>query len=176
MRHVSIIAAAALAACASDERGNESAADQSNVVEPAARADANQSASEPVLGGPPQWFARTRDGQRWAGYGPPFSEADFSAYCEGGRLVFNTTEVPSTGAGKTTMRVSAAGVDETLTAQADEDGLPNTSATLEPGADWLGRLAGASGNLTVQVGDTEPLIVPISDPLTSLIRDCRSAG
>lgn len=176
MRHLSIIAAAALAACASGEQGNQSAVDQSNVVEPAARADANHAVSQPVVGDPPQWFSRNDAGQRWAGYGPPFSEAEFSAYCEGGRLVFNTTAVPRTGAGRTTMRVSAAGVDETLPAETNEDGLPNTSATVEPGADWLGRLAGASGELTIQVGDTEPLVVPIGDPLTSLIRDCRSAG
>jgi hypothetical protein len=82
--------------------------------------------------------------------------------------------MPPSGAGQTEMRVAAAGLSETLTAQASEEGLPNTEASVPVSTEWLGQLESASGELTVTVGGGDPLVVPIGEPLTTLISDCRS--
>ena len=178
MRHVFLIGAAALAACAEGEKVDLSDATVNGIPAPAtpvengSRAVPENGASEPVAGGPDQWFERTNQGRRWAGYGPPFSEAAFSVRCEGDRLIFNTTEMPPSGAGATTIHLSATGVDQRLAAESSEEGLPNTEASVRADSAWLTRLASGSGDLTVRVGGSDPLVVPIGDPLTSLIRDC----
>lgn len=123
-----------------------------------------------------QWFTKTHREGPWAGFGPPFSEAAFSARCEGARLVFNTTEMPPSGPGATQMRLSFGGRTQTLPATASEEGLPSTDAAVPADAAWLNDLASASGELMVIVGESDPLSVPISEPLTSLIRDCAQAA
>lgn len=178
MRSLFIVGAAALAACASDEEANLSSLDgdaSETAQSPAdnvAGGGAKTGASEPAVGGPNQWFERRNQREACAGYGPPFSEAMVSARCKGGRLIFSTTIVPASGPGSTTMQLSAAGVDENLPAESSEGGLPTTEATVAANAEWLTRLVSASGNLTIRVGDSDPLSVPIGEPLTSLIRDC----
>ena len=178
MRSLLICGAAALAACASDEEANLSSIDGNGSETAQSLADnvtgggGNTAASEPAVGGPGRWFERRNQREAWAGYGPPFSEAMFSARCEGGRLILSTTEMPPSGPGSTTMQLSAAGVDESLPAEAGEEGLPSTEATVAADAEWLTRLVSASGDLTVRVGGSDPLVVPIGQPLTSLIRDC----
>lgn len=181
MRYLLIIGAAALAACASGEEANLSSLEGNEAQTAQALADdvtgggGNNAASHPAAGGPNQWFERTSQGEAWAGYGPPVSEAAFSVRCDSGadRLIFSTTEMPRSGPGSTTMQMAAAGIDESLPAEASEEGLPNTEASVEPEAGWLTKLIAASGDLRVRVGGGEPIVVPISDPLTSLIRDCR---
>ena len=185
MRMLCLIAAAAAAgACAkTEEVGNTAeleAAASSNAPEaPAAAngADFNTAATDPGAGlgavEPGQWFERTSPEDRWAGFGPPNSEATFSARCEGEQLVLSTTEVPRSGPGQTTMHLSATGVDESIRATASNEGLPNTEAPVPADAAWLEKLQSASGNLTVSVAGGEALVVPISGPLTSLIGDCR---
>ncbi len=101
-----------------------------------------------------------------------YSEAGFSVRCEGERLVFNTLEMPPSGPGKTEMRLSADRFSRTLSAEASEDGLPSTSSAVPADADWLRELVTASGNLTVTVGGSDPMAVPLAEPLKSLIRDC----
>ena len=181
MRNLIYIAAIAVAACASGEEanlssleGNEAETAQALADDVTGASDTNNTASEPAVGGPSQWFQRTNQGNAWAGYGPPFSEAVFSVRCEGEQLIFSTTEMPRAGPGTTTLLLSAPGVEQTLPAEASEQGLPNTEAAVPADAGWLNGLASASGDLTVRVGDGGPILVPIADPLTSLIRDCRS--
>ena len=180
MRYLMLIGAAALAACASGEEANlssiEGNADQTAqaLADDVTGGGANNAASQPAPGSPSQWFERTSEGEQWAGYGPPFSEAVFSVRCErgGGRLIFTTTEIPRSGPGSTTMQLSAAGVDESLAAEASEEGLPNTEASVSADADWLNRLESASGDLRVRVGGGDPLVIPTSDQLRSVVRDC----
>lgn len=178
MRSLLIIGAAALAACASDEEANLSSVDGNGSETAQSLADnvtgggGNIAASERSVGGPNQWFERRNQREAWAGYGPPFSHAMFSARCEGGRLIFSTTQMPPSGPGSTTMQLSAAGVDENVPAEASEQGLPSTEASVKADAEWLTRLASATGNLTVRTGGSDPLAVPVGQPLTSLIRDC----
>lgn len=178
MRQLCTIAAAlALTACAETEQvGNMAeleAARSSNVPGTPGGAASNAVAPDPAAAVEPgQWFERNSAEGRWAGFGPPNSEASFSVRCEGERLVFSTTEVPRSGPGPTTMTLSAAGVEQSLDAQASEEGLPNSQASVPAGASWLQQLQSASGDLTVTVAGGEPIIVPISNPLTSLIGDC----
>lgn len=178
MRHWIIAAAAALAACAAEEEANLSSIEGNAAETAQSLADngtgaSTNSGSQPALAGPSRWFERTDQRGAWAGYGPPSSEALFSVRCEGGRLIFSTTEVPRSGPGSTTMQLSATGVDQSLPAEASEEGLPNTEASVPGDAEWLSRLAAATGELSVRVGSGEPLAVSIGEPLTSLIRDCR---
>ena len=181
MRYLTIIGAALLAGCAQSEQVdefNQVNYDPESIAAAAENAAQRngQTTADPVVGGPNQWFSKTNQEGPWAGYGPPNSEAVFSARCESGVLHFNTTELPRSGAGETTMTVAAQGVDETIPAQASEQGLPHTEATVPADAAWLQRLTSASGNLTVRVAESEPIVVPISQPLTSLIRDCARRG
>lgn len=164
-----------LGACS--EKADESAAPAvEEPVQERSNAEAVNSAEAPAPagGGGYQWFSRNEGGDGWAGYGPPFSETEFSARCErkSGQIVFNTAEVPPTGAGPTVMHVSAEGLAETIPAVTREDGLPHSSAEVDAGAEWLARLARVSGDLKIRVGDSDGLTVPISQPLRSLIRDC----
>lgn len=122
-----------------------------------------------------QWFTKTHRERPWAGFGPPYSEAAFSARCEREQLVFNTTEMPPSGPGQTQMRLSFGGRTQALSATASEQGLPSTDAAVPADAEWLQSLASASGDLTMTVGGSDPLSVPISEPLTSLILDCAEA-
>lgn len=183
MRQLLIITAAALAACAEGEQVTETPEDiEVNISSPGDSAGLNGADNaiapeEQAAQGQPapgQWFTRTRAEGPWAGYGPPRSEAAFSVRCEGEQVVFSTIEMPPSGPGPTEMQLAGAGLNQTLSAQATEDGMPNTEASVPATAEWLSRLESASGNLTVTVGGSDPLIVPISEPLTSLIRDCRS--
>lgn len=174
-----IIAAAALAACAQSEQVTETTEEiEANISTPGGAAELNEAdraiASGELAQGESRWFTRTTVQGPWAGYGPPASEAAFSVRCEAERLIFNTTEMPPSGPGQTQMQLAASGFSETLTAQATEEGLPNTEASVPVGTEWLGQLESASGDLTVTVGESEPLTVPLSEPLTSLISDCRS--
>lgn len=185
MRNLILIGATALAACASGEESNLSSIEGNAAETAQALADnvtgggnasqpaRNEIGPGPAIGGSSQWFERDNREGRWAGYGPPASEAAFSVRCQRGQLIFSTTEMPPSGAGATTMQVSAAGVEQSLAAEASEEGLPNTEAAVSADSQWLTRLASASGDLTVRVGSSDPLTVPISDPLTALIRDCR---
>lgn len=165
-----------LAAC-SDEAGESSApaadqrAQEGGSAEPQ---DSPEATAAPAGNDGYQWFSRNEGGDGWARYGPPFSETDFSARCDrkARQLVFYTSEMPPTGPGPTVMHVSAEGLAESIPAVAREDGLPNTSAEVDAGAEWLSRLARASGNLKIRVGDSDALTVPINYPLRSLIRDC----
>ena len=179
MRQLLIIAAAALAACAESEQVTETTEEiEANISTPGGAADLNEADSAIATGqiaqGEPRWFTRTTVEGPWAGYGPPTSEAAFSVRCEAERLIFNTTEMPPSGPGQTEMQLAAAGFSETLTAQATEEGLPHTEASVPVSTEWLGQLESASGDLTVTVGESDPLTVPIGQPLTSLISDCRS--
>lgn len=171
-----IIAAAALAACARTEPADESLEQQDEApevgaIEPAPTGEGSTNAALAAPAGH-QWFTRAGAGNAWAGFGPPNSEAAFSVRCEGERLVFSTTEMPPSGAGSTEMLLNAGSFSQTLSAEASEEGLPNTEASVAADAQWLPQLASASGNLTVTVGGSDPLVVPIADPLVSLIRDC----
>ena len=175
-----IAAAAALGACAkTEEVGNtaelEAAASSNAPGVPGGASSGDMNAAAADQGGAEQgqWFERTSAEGRWAGFGPPNSEASFSARCEGERLVLSTTEVPSSGPGTTTMHLSANGVDESIPATASDEGLPNTEASVPADAGWLEQLQSASGELTVRVAGGEALVVPVSTPLTSLIADCR---
>ena len=125
---------------------------------------------------PGQWFARKTEGGEWAGFGVPYSEAVFSVRCELGpeRITFNTTDMPPSGAGATVMQLSASGVEKTIAAEARVEGLENTDAAVAASEPWLQQLAAAGGNLSVGVGGGEPLLVPIGEAMTSLIRRCRS--
>lgn len=183
MRHLLAlaIAAAALGACAQGGEGGEAAQDAGLNAGTAATADADRLHNEAAgaeRARPPgeasgqRWFAKTHKLGPWAGYGRPYSEAGFSVRCEGERLVFNTLEMPPSGPGKTEMRLSADGFSRTLSAEASEEGLPSTSSALPADADWLRELVAASGNLTVTVGGSDPMVVPLAEPLKSLIRDC----
>ena len=179
MRYLLIIAAAALVGCAEAEQVTEVPEGEVDVTlaSPSGPQAGNGNGTDqarPAVGepAPGQWFSRAGAEDRWAGYGPPNSEASFSVRCEGEQLVFSTIEMPRSGPGPTDINISAAGFNETLAAEASEEGLPNTEATVAANSPWLARLASASGDLTVRVGGGSPLIVPIAEPLTSLIRDC----
>lgn len=181
MRHLLGIAAAALAACADGGEGGEAPQDRSVNAGRSANADSDRLQNEvagPAQALPPgeasgqRWFTKTHKLGPWAGYGRPYSEADFSVRCEGQRLVFNTLEMPPSGPGKTDMRLSADGFSRTLDAEASEEGLPSTDSAVPADSDWLRELVEASGNLTVTVGGSDPLVVPLAEPLKSLIRDC----
>ncbi|MGI8704637.1 MAG: hypothetical protein ACR2JJ_02380 [Sphingomicrobium sp.] len=179
MRQLLIITSAALAACAQAEQVTETTEEiEASISSPGGAAGLNdvdsRIASNQALQGESRWFARATVQGPWAGYGPPTSEAAFSVRCEAERLVFNTTEMPPSGAGPTEMQLAAVGLNQSLTAQASEEGLPNTEASVAATTEWLGRLESASGDLTVTVGESNPLVVPIGEPLTSLISDCRS--
>jgi hypothetical protein len=175
MRISYLIAALAIGACARVEPVDVDEDEVLNSLEtPIESAASNDSAS--IGATDSQWSARSDQAGPWAGYGVPFSEAVFSARCEGGQLIMNTTEMPPTGAGRTTMSVSGQRIDENLNAVAREDGLPNTEASVNANSQWLDRLASASGNLSIQVGGSAPITVPIGEPLTSLVRDCRSGS
>lgn len=178
MRHLLIIAVAALAACARTEPVEESSEEldaQALAAEEAASQARTAAASQeeaPAAASGNQWFTRTAAGSPWAGYGPPNSEAAFSVRCEGERLVFNTTEMPPSGPGDTQIEISADGFSQELSAEASEQGLPNTEASVPADAEWLSQLTSASGSLAVTVGGSDPLTVPIADPMVALIRDC----
>jgi len=177
MRQIAIIATLAVCACADSKPVVQNSEELQEVAqsapEPGSNPAANETGEQPAQP-QQQWFERTEGGQAWASYGPPNSEAAFSVRCEGRRLVFNTTEMPSSGPGRTQMQLSAPGVSRTLDAQATEGGLPNTEAAVPADAQWLEQLAATTGDLSVTVGgDGEPLVVPVGEPLTALIRDCR---
>lgn len=166
MRALIFFALPVLAGCGGESQPNRAAS--------ALEADA----AAPAQVAPQQWFERSDADGGWAGYGPPFSEAAFSLLCEraAGRLVFNTTEMPPSGPGATIMHLSANDLDQSIAATANEDGLPNTVASVPADTPWLSRLIAASGTLSVRVGDSDPLTVPIGAPLRSLIRDCARGG
>lgn len=184
MRRLLFLSGALLLCACSDDAGelpaNGNAAASEALDTPALtnNAEASRGAADPPAGATnragSQWFSKYDGGDSWSGYGPPFSEAAFSARCErkAGRLVFNTAEMPPSGPGRTEMLLSADGFEQSLPAEASEEGLPNTSAAVDADADWLSRLASLSGDLTVRVGGSDPLTVPIGEPLRSLIRDC----
>ena len=177
-----LIAVAALAACqgqpadraAQSESGSRDSAVQGQTSERAP--SSNSAGSAPVASARPaatgQWFSRDEPGGGWAGFGPPYSEAFFSARCESGRVIFNVLEMPPTGGGPTQMQLTAQGVSETVPAQASDEGLPNTDSPVAADAPWLAQLASASGNLSVTVGGGDALTVPIGEPLRALIRAC----
>ena len=185
MRNLSIaLALGLLAGCGSEQSSRtgesepqqrsraDSATESTNAATEPAPDPSNAAAARQIEDA--QWFTKRNERGPWAGYGPPFSEAAFSVRCEGGNLTFDTTEMPPTGPGATQMRLSGEGFAQTLNAIADEQGLPNTSATVSADAEWLRRLLSMTGDLTVRVGGSDPLEVPMADPLRSLIRDCRS--
>ena len=164
-----IIAVALVSACGENE-GADLPEPTASSGDPRARPAESPESARPMEG---QWFARVNREGPWAGFGPPNSEAAFSARCEQGAMIFSTTEMPPSGPGETMMHLSAPGIEQSIPAVASEQGLPNTDARVEPSAQWLAKLQAASGNLSVRVGESDSLTVPISEPLTSLIRDCR---
>ena len=171
-----IFAVAALAACARTEPADQSLDELDEAPEVGEITDTSagnaSTNTSPAAPSGHQWFTRAEAGNAWAGYGPPNSEAAFSVRCEGDQLVFNTTEMPPSGPGATTMRIEAGSFSQELSAQASEEGLPNTEASVPADTQWLSQLASASGNLSVTVGGSDPVVAPIADPLVSLIRDC----
>jgi hypothetical protein len=140
-----------------------------------ARSDIEALPERPGVGGPSQWFVRSGKQGDWAGYGPPYSEPTVSVRCdrENNRLVFRTIAMPRSGAGETTIQLSVPGLDQEISAQADEEGLPGTEASVPTDAEWLERLVTASGSLTIRAGSSDAIVVPVGQQLTSLIRDCR---
>lgn len=182
MQRPAIIALAALTACAKTEPVTET---PENDVDPTVvlrnesegSLSANESGNlaegstaEPAT---EQWFAKTNPNGPWAGYGPPNSEAMFSVRCEDKRLVFSRAGLPSSGSGSTQMKLSIDGVDQTLSAEASDEAIPNTEASAVASSKWTERLAVPRGNLSVRIGDGDALVVPLAEPFTSVIRDCR---
>lgn len=186
MKHLISIFAVALVACGDTEPAEE-ASRKAATVDPV---PAGPLADSPVPPSPTppddgtlgsdrvaqgSWSGKTERGVPMALFGQPQTEAAFSVRCEDDTLVFGRSAIVTEG--EAAMRLMAGGTTRRLAARAQEDPLPQVTASLPASDPFAGTLARTTEPIAVAIGDGgETFRMPSSPVLRGVVADCMAGG
>lgn len=120
-----------------------------------------------------RWVSGEIEGRPALLFGPANSEALFSMRCgEGDGLVLTRTGVVPVG-GLAMMVVAVEGANARYAVRAPEDAaIPVLVARVPPADNFLAALRGDPGEMRVQIGNGDPLVLPSDPRIAELVRSC----